>query len=51
MLFATGEKQSQVVPSSRSVESFLEMIASSTETVTERMYDPQAYIDGSVAML
>lgn len=50
-LFAADERQSQVVPSSRDVESFLQMIASSTETLTERMYDPQVYIDGGVAIL
>lgn len=50
-LFAADERQSQVVPSSRDVESFLQMIASSTETLTERMYDPQVHIDGGVAIL
>ena len=51
MLFATDERQSPVVASSRNVEFFLQMIASSTETLTERMYDPQVYIDGGVATL
>jgi hypothetical protein len=51
MLFVADERQSPAVPSSRNIDSFLQMIATSTETLTERMYDPRVYIDGGVAIL